>query len=137
MSQYDEFDEERPFTEEELITYKQLLLSKKEELLNRMRQRGKDEALHQEVGPGDAGDVAAGHSRQILQARLAERDTKLLREVNHALSKFEDQTYGYCEGTDEPIGRPRLKIRPWTRYSVAYKESVEQRRRERRLVQEY
>lgn len=68
---------------------------------------------------------------------MAERDAKLLREINHALVKCEDGTYGYCEGTgEEPIGRARLKVRPWTRYSIAYKEEIELERRERRMVNE-
>ena len=37
-----------------------------------------------------------------------DREAKLLREVERAIAKFKDDTYGYCEGTDEPIGFARL-----------------------------
>ena len=49
----------------------------------------------------------------------------MLREVERALEKVQDETYGLCEGTEEPIGYARLKLRPWTRYSVTYKEEFE------------
>jgi DnaK suppressor protein len=138
MNQYDVYDyeDEEPLTEEELAEFRRLLLGKRQEIVQRMRQRDRDELFHPITEPGDTGDVAQDLSEQFLEARMAERDAKLLREINHALSKFEDGTYGYCEGTDEPIGRGRLRSRPWTRYSIAYKEEIELERRERRLVGE-
>ena len=39
--------------------------------------------------------------------------------------KVKNGTYGLCEGTDESIGYARLKLRPWTRHSVTYKEELE------------
>lgn len=138
MNEFDlhEYEDDEPLTEEELAQFRQLLLAKRNEIVQRMRQRDRDELFHPINEPGDTGDVAQDLSEQFLEARMAERDAKLLREVNHALSKFDDGTYGYCEGTDELIGRGRLRSRPWTRYSVAYKEEIELVRRERRLVNE-
>jgi len=132
----DNYEDEEPLNEGELTEFRRLLLSKRQEVVQRMRQRDKDELFHPINEPGDTGDVASELSEQFLEARMAERDAKLLREVNHALSKIEDGTYGYCEGTDELIGRGRLRSRPWTRYSVAYKEEIELERRDRRLVGE-
>lgn len=138
MNEFDlvDYEDEEPLTEEELEEFRHLLLAKRQEIVQRMRQRDKDELFHPITEPGDTGDVAQDISEQFLEARMAERDAKLLREINHALSKFDDGTYGYCEGTDELIGRGRLRSRPWTRYSVAYKEEIEVGRRERRLVGE-
>jgi RNA polymerase-binding transcription factor len=133
---HDEYEDEEPLTEEELAEFRRLLLAKRGEIVQRMRQRDRGETFHPITEPADTGDVAQELSEQIFEARMAERDAKLLREINHALSKFEDGTYGYCEGTDMPIGRGRLRSRPWTRYSVAYKEEIELERRERRLVNE-
>lgn len=138
MNEFDlhDYDDEEPLTEEELAEFRRLLMSKRDEIVQRMRQRDRDELFHPINEPADTGDVAQDLSEQFFEARMAERDAKLLREINHALSKIEDGTYGYCEGTDELIGRGRLRSRPWTRYSVAYKEEIELERRERRLVNE-
>jgi len=50
---------------------------------------------------------------------LVDSERKILVEVNDALSRIEDGTYGICEGRGEPIGKQRLKAIPWARYCVA------------------
>ena len=74
---------------------------------------------------GDEADQASEDAEVALETRLMDRDAKLLREVERALEKVKVGTYGMCEGTDEPIGYARLKLRPWTRHSVTYKEELE------------
>jgi DnaK suppressor protein len=73
-------------------------------------------------------DNATRHQDQAYLLRLADKERKLLLEINHALSKFDDDTYGVCEGTGEPIALKRLEARPWTRFSVEYKEYLERNR---------
>ena len=50
---------------------------------------------------------------------------KNVDRINRALAKFDVDEFGLCEGTEEPIGYRRLKLVPWARYSVAYKEQLE------------
>jgi DnaK suppressor protein len=109
-----------PAQEKELI---KMLESKRHELAGRLKSR-RPSAASEQV-PGDEADQAADDAEVSLETRLLDRDAKLLREVERALEKVQDQTYGLCEGTDEPIGYARLKLRPWTRYSVTYKEELE------------
>ncbi len=106
--------------EKELI---KLLESKRSELVGRLKTR-RPSAASEQV-PGDEADQAADDAEVSLETRLMDRDAKLLREVDRALEKINDQSFGLCEGTDEPIGYPRLKLRPWTRYSVTYKAELE------------
>lgn len=77
-------------------------------------------------------DQAQRHSEQAYLMRFADKERKLLREIDHAISKFDDGEYGVCEGTGEPIATKRLELRPWTRYSVEYKEQLERERRQHR-----
>jgi len=106
--------------EKELI---KLLESKRSELVGRLKTR-RPSAASEQV-PGDEADQAADDAEVSLETRLMDRDAKLLRQVDRALEKINDQSFGLCEGTDEPIGYARLKLRPWTRYSVTYKEELE------------
>jgi len=76
-------------------------------------------------------DIARRHTEQAYLMRFADKERKLLKEIAHAIEKFEHGEYGLCEGTDEPIGFNRLSLRPWTRYSVGYKEQLEIERRQR------
>ena len=117
-------------TQEKELTAKQkdelhkLLMSKRDELLEKLGAR-RTGTTEREQKPGDEADQAVEDAEVALETRLMDREAKLLREVERAVAKFKDETYGYCEGTDDPIGFARLKLRPWTRYSVTYKEELE------------
>lgn len=100
------------------------LIEKRDELRAALRLRRQGAGATEERA-GDEADQASEDAEVALETRLMDRDAKLLREVERALEKVNNGTYGFCEGTDEPIGYARLKIRPWTRYSVTYKEELE------------
>ncbi|MBI1947346.1 MAG: TraR/DksA family transcriptional regulator [Deltaproteobacteria bacterium] len=102
------------------------LSTKRDELLDALKSRRSDSAKQEtQRGTGDEADQASEDAETALETRLMDRDAKLLREVERALDKVKNNTYGLCEGTEEPIGYARLKLRPWTRYSVTYKEELE------------
>lgn len=103
----------------------QVLEVKRQELIKSiamMRSRDKD------FDPDDnleELDQAAINQLQAVQLRVLDKEAKLLREVDRALAKFDTKEYGRCEGTEEDIGYPRLKARPWARYSIDYAEEKE------------
>jgi DnaK suppressor protein len=49
-------------------------------------------------------------------------------EVSEALKRIDDEGYGVCEETEEPIGFKRLKAQPWTRYSLEAQKEIESRK---------
>lgn len=83
------------------------------------------EALSDDDVLADEIDIAQRSTDQAWLFKFADKERKLLIEIDAALEKMRDGEYGLCEGTDEPIGFKRLELRPWTRYSVAYKEMLE------------
>ncbi|MCS6856580.1 MAG: TraR/DksA family transcriptional regulator [Sandaracinaceae bacterium] len=109
--------------EELLILYHKLIEERKRVLSNFERHVG--DALADEGVLVDEIDIAQRSSDQAWLIRMADKDRKLLLEIDAALEKMRTGEYGICEGTEEPIGFKRLEIRPWTRYSVAYKELLE------------
>jgi RNA polymerase-binding transcription factor len=74
---------------------------------------------------GDAADQAEATFEQSILASLTESDRLRLRDVNDALERMEDGTYGLCQATDEPIGFDRLRAEPWARYTAEYQEKLE------------
>ena len=120
---------ERSLTQAQQKELVQSFEATRAELHDKLKKRRSGAASEQT--PGDEADLASEDAEISLETRLMDRDAKLLREVERALDKVQNGTYGLCEGTDEPIGYARLKLRPWTRYSVTYKEELE--REERRL----
>jgi DnaK suppressor protein len=99
------------------------------EAIEARRQEERRIGASREVG--DEMDEAASEGTASLMSKLLERDMRMLVEIDHALTKFADGTYGICEGTDEPISYERLRLRPWVRYSVAHQEELEQEARRR------
>jgi DnaK suppressor protein len=101
------------------------LVDEREQVRSRLIGHVSDATEDSDVSFADELDQATRHSEQAFLLRLADKERKLVLEIDRALSKFEHGTYGVCEGTGEPIGFKRLEARPWSRYSVEYKELLE------------
>jgi len=56
-----------------------------------------------------------------------DRQRKLISKIDAALQRIEDNTYGYCEETGEPISLKRLEARPIATLSVEAQERHEKR----------
>ena len=117
-------------TTRELETFRALLLDKRRELVGDMHSMERD-ALHASSGsnlsnlPLHMADMGTDNYEQEFTLGLMEKDRKLLKEINHALAKIQDGTYGTCEGTNQPINKVRLEAQPWARFSIEYARKLE------------
>lgn len=111
-------------SKQELNSLYTKLVDEKSRVLGNFENRV-DNALAEEDVLADEIDIAQRSTDQAWLFRMADKDRKLLIEIEAALEKMHSGEYGVCEGTDEPIGFKRLELRPWTRYSVGYKEMLE------------
>lgn len=118
--------EEEPaeLSKKDLDGLKKALLEERARVLSRLDSHV-TQATEDRDNLADEMDMATRHSDQAYLLRLADKEHKLLAEIDHALAKFEHGTFGVCEGTGDPIELRRLEIRPWTRYSLEYKEQLE------------
>jgi RNA polymerase-binding protein DksA len=67
----------------------------------------------------DSADIASDQSeRALLLAELSLEDAELA-EVEAALERIRNGTYGVCEVTGQPISAERLRAIPWTRRGIA------------------
>ena len=55
--------------------------------------------------------------------KLAERQAKFIRNLNHALIRIENKTYGICRVTSKLIAKERLKLVPHATLSVEAKNA--------------
>lgn len=111
-----------------LEKFKQKLLEKRSAILN--RSSGLQEHLKLSTDDlADESDHAAAVIQQGVALEVAERERMLLKEIDNALAKFEDGSYGFCEDTGEPIEEGRLNAQPWTRFSVEAAELREHKAR--------
>jgi DnaK suppressor protein len=119
-------------TPEQIEELRSLLEQRRAAIVSAIEERQSEErsvSTGREVG--DEMDEALLEGTTSMTSRLLERDVRLLAEIDRALAKIREDTYGLCEGTGEPIGYPRLRLQPWARYSVAYQEELEREERTR------
>jgi RNA polymerase-binding protein DksA len=117
-------------TSKELEFYRDLLLAKRREIVGDMSAMER-EALRSSAGsnlsnlPLHMADMGTDNYEQEFTLGLVEKDRNLLREINHALAKIQNGTYGICEGTGIPISKARLEAAPWARFSIEYARQKE------------
>jgi len=71
-------------------------------------------------------DLGTDNYEQEFALELMDSEIKLLREIDAALARISEGTYGICLGTGQPIPKARLEAQPWARYCVEYARMVEQ-----------
>jgi DnaK suppressor protein len=76
-------------------------------------------------------EAAAFDTSQSTLIDLAEHERRRLVEIERALRKLDDGSYGVSEESGEPIGFERLRVLPWARLSAADQEDLERRSRDR------
>ena len=74
---------------------------------------------------GDSLDLASDAEILQLSLRTTERKTKLLHKVEEALIRVDNNTYGFCVESGNPIGLKRLLARPTATLSIDSKEQQE------------
>lgn len=92
------------------------LLTAKQDVLNRFRTAQR-ELVHSEKG-GDEGDQSVAHIEEHTFLVSQERMRNQLLEIEMALGRIEQGTFGICEETEEIIEADRLLAIPWTRLSI-------------------
>lgn len=119
------------FNQKDLDYFRELLLAKRRELLGDMNSMER-EALRENSTdlsnlPVHMADQGTDAYEQEFTLHLVEKDRSLLRELNDALAKIQNGTYGICEGTGLPISKPRLEAQPWARHSIEHARALEKR----------
>jgi DnaK suppressor protein len=78
---------------------------------------------------GDEADLASAHISQTQALNQRDKFLAKIKEIDDALARIENGSYGICEETEEPIEDKRLAAIPWTRLSL---EGAEVREREQK-----
>jgi len=73
----------------------------------------------------DIVDQASSYTDKNVEMKAINRQIKLISEIDKALIRIKDATYGFCLDTAEPIGLKRLMARPVAKYTIAAQEKHE------------
>ena len=78
-----------------------------------------------EISSADVVDQASSQTEKTIGMRTLNRQIKLVSKIDKAIKRIENDTYGYCEETGEPIGLKRLIARPIATLSIEAQEKHE------------
>jgi DnaK suppressor protein len=105
------------------------LLQTKQDILNRVKEARSNLDQNEEKG-GDEGDQTVRVLAEQEFLSMHERLRSQLMEIESALARIENGSFGFCEETEEEIEAERLRAIPWTRLSIEgaeIRESVNKR----------
>ncbi len=115
-------------TEKVIKDCREKLLKSKMDLLNRVRE------AREKLDLGEKGGDEADQTMRLLAEQemlnLNDRLRSQLYEIESALGRIENGSFGLCEETEEQIEVERLRAIPWTRLSIEgaeLRESVNKR----------
>ena len=80
----------------------------------------------------DVSDQASAEADQNFSLRIREREQRLIKKIDEALDRMNQDTYGICERCEEEIPYPRLKARPVTTLCINCKTLEEHEEKIRR-----
>jgi len=104
--------------------YKELLRSKAAEIQLSMSAQAVAQKVARQECPSDEGDLSQQSHEEWIFLNRNTLDAKLLREVEAALQRIENGTYGICQECEEEISVKRLNAVPWARYCVKCQEEI-------------
>lgn len=106
--------------------------------LERQRKAMLEEAVEGLANPNgqeafpDVSDQASAEAEQNFLMRIREREQRLVKKIDEALERMNQNMYGICERCEEEIPYPRLKARPVTTLCIDCKTLEEQAEKARR-----
>ncbi len=114
----------KEYFRQKLLRWRAELLRESSETLQSLQDGGLQEP--------DIADRASAETDRALELRTRDRERKLIAKIDAALQRIEDDEYGYCEETGEPIGVRRLEARPIATLSLEAQERHERLERTHR-----
>lgn len=124
-------DPKAKLAKKELDRYRDILLRKRAELLGDMTNL-EEEALRQSSGslsnmPQHMADQGSDTFDQAMSLSLVDVDRNLIREIDDALKRIDQGTYGVCLHTGKRIPTERLEQVPWTKYTIEAARELERK----------
>ncbi len=114
---------------EDLAVWERRLWAARAELLRRLEERRRrlaglqeDNEKHYSDHPADMAQLDQERERETL---LTEQELSQLREIEAALDRIRNRTFGRCERCGNPIEPERLALLPYTRYCASCARALE------------
>ncbi len=125
----------KKLTKKELSIFRNLVLKRKNEILESINHISEDTLKKsQKDAAGDISgytyhmaDVATDNYDREFSLGIASEERQIIYELDDALKKIDEGTFGVCEECKSPITKSRLKAIPYARLCLKCQEKREQR----------
>ena len=118
-------DTEKYMCEKHKVFFRMKLQEWKKELVKANNEALYNGSMDDNSISADIVDQASSYTDKNVEMKAINRQIKLISEIDKALLRIKDETYGYCLDTAEPIGLKRLMARPVAKYTIAAQEKHE------------
>ena len=108
----------KTITKAQLGHYKQVLERKAVELRDNMLTPAAANLVARREEPVDVADLSTQSHEEWIFLNRNSLDISLLRQIQDALVRIGDQSYGICQECETPISTKRLEAVPWATYCV-------------------
>jgi RNA polymerase-binding transcription factor len=110
---------------QKLEYFRNLLLERRRQATEDLRAN-KSTALEGDDGVEESGEMSELDLNRSTALDLATRQTHLIEEIDEALQRIEDGTYGQCFRCGKPLDEERLKAVPTAKYDAACQAAIEE-----------
>tara|TARA_B100001123_G_scaffold23995_1_gene26045 strand:- start:404 stop:811 length:408 start_codon:yes stop_codon:yes gene_type:complete len=118
-------EKEKYMSEKQKAYFKKRLMDWRSEIIESNTKSMYLKDVDHEISSPDIVDQASSQTEKTVEMRTINRQRKLLSKIDKAIKRIQDNTYGYCEETGEPIGVKRLIARPIATLSIEAQEKHE------------
>ncbi|GEM_PF-1676439 len=123
-----------PFNAKELTEFKVILLEKKKRILNEISQKTNETFNTPPEETGDLADLATDLLDREMNMTISVQEQAILREIDEALERIENKTYGVCVDTEEIIDKNRLKAVPEAKRTLKAQEKFDKKIKEKKIT---
>jgi DnaK suppressor protein len=109
-----------------LLRLHKTLLSRRGEILKKLQDDMDDLRNFRDDTTGDSADVAFEAGSDEMASHLAELDSRELSQIERALARLKQGTYGLCESCTDKIPVGRLNALPYTTLCIECQREMEQ-----------
>tara|TARA_B100000768_G_C11028180_1_gene268948 strand:- start:93 stop:593 length:501 start_codon:yes stop_codon:yes gene_type:complete len=118
-------DTEKYMCEKHKVFFRSKLQEWRKELVKANNESLYNGSMDDNSISADIVDQASSYTDKNVEMKAINRQIKLISEIDKALIRIKDDTYGYCLDTAEHIGLKRLMARPIAKYTIVAQEKHE------------
>jgi DnaK suppressor protein len=111
--------------EKRLEHFRKILLEQLREHDDNVREDQADALDIADDGVKDSVDMSMLDVNQEIALRLGERESQMVADIDQALMRIDEGTYGVCANCGKPIDERRLEAMPTARYDAACQAAIE------------